>query len=76
MPPNVLTQSVLHVYNNSTGEVTDKTSVVQRLGGRACNEIPTMDPHHDRQRALQRGAEVHIHRDKDVEVETVLTDLF
>lgn len=34
-----------------------------------------MDPHHDGKGAPQRGAEVHVHRDKDVEVETVLADL-
>lgn len=74
--PNCLTQSVLQVYNNSVCEVTDEASIVQRLGGRASYEVPTMDPHHDRQRAPQGGAEVHIYWDKDVEVETVLTDLF
>ena len=58
------------------GEVTEETSIIQRLGGRASNEIPTMDPHHDRQQTPQRGVEVHIQRDKDVEVETVLADLF
>lgn len=57
------------------GEVADEASIVKRLGGRTSNEIPTMDPHHDRQGAPQRGAEVHVHRDKDVEVETVLADL-
>lgn len=70
-----LTQSVIHAYNNSVGEVTDEASVVQRLGGGASDEIPAVDPHHDGQRAPQRGAEVHIHRDKDVEVETVFADL-
>lgn len=57
------------------GEVSDEASVVQRLGGRPCNKIPTVDPHHNRQQALQGGAEVDIQRDKDVEVETVLADL-
>lgn len=75
MIPNFLTQSVLHAYNNSVGEVTDEASIIQRFGGRAGDKIPTMDPHHDRQWALQRGAEVHIQRDKDVEVQTVLADL-
>lgn len=74
--PNFLTQSVLQADNNSVGEVTDEASIIQRLGGRASYEIPTMDPHHDRQWADQRGDEVHIQRDKDVEVKTVLTDLF
>lgn len=35
-----------------------------------------MDPHHDRQRALQRDTEVHVQRDEDVEVEAVLADLW
>lgn len=73
--PSSLTQSVLQAHNNSVGEVTDEASVIQRLGGRTSNEITTVDPHHDGEPAPQRGAEVHIHRDKDVEVETVLTDL-
>lgn len=58
------------------GEVTNETSIIQRLGGRTSNEISTMDPNHDRQVALQRRAQVHIQWYKDVEVETILTDLF
>lgn len=57
------------------GEVTNEASIIQRFGGRASDEIPTVDPHHDREGALQRDAEVHIQRDKDVEVETILADL-
>lgn len=56
-------------------EVADEASIVQRLGSGTSDEIPTMDPHHDRQWLPQWGAEVHVHRDKDVEVEAVLTDL-
>lgn len=57
-------------------EVADESSVIQRLGGRTRDEIATMDPHHDRQRALQRDTEVHVQRDEDVEVEAVLADLW
>lgn len=56
-------------------EVADESSIIQRLGGRACDEITTMDPHHDRQRSLQRATEVHVQRDEDVEVEAVLAHL-
>lgn len=56
-------------------EVTDETAVIHGLGGRACNEISSMDPHHDRQGPPQRGGEVEVEGHKDVEVEAVLTDL-
>lgn len=73
---NFHTQSILQAHHNTFGGVADEAPVVQRLGGRASDEIPTMDPHHDGQRGHQRTAEVHIQRDKDVEVETVLAHLF
>lgn len=72
---HLLTQAVLEVHNNSASEVADEASIIERLGGGAGYEIPTVDPHHDRHRAPQRWAEVHIHWYKDVEVQTVLTDL-
>lgn len=72
---HLLTQAVLEVHDNSASEVADEASVIERLGGGAGNEIPTVDPHHDWHRAPQRGAEVHIHWYKDVEVQAVFTDL-
>lgn len=56
-------------------EVADEASIIQRLGGRTCNEITTVDPHHDGQGAPHRDAEVHVQRNEDVEVQTVLADL-
>lgn len=70
-----LTQSILQAHNDSVAEVADEASVVQQLGGRAGDEIAPMDPNHHGQQMRQRGAEVQIQRDKDVEIETVLTDL-
>lgn len=70
-----LTQAILEIHNHSVSEVADEASVIERLGGGAGNEIPAVDPHHHRHQALQRRAEVHVHRYEDVEVQTVLTDL-
>lgn len=76
MLPNLLTQSILHAHNNGVCEVADESSVIQRLGGRTCDEIAAVDPHHDRQRVPQRNTEVHVQGDKDVEVEAVLAHLW
>lgn len=70
-----LTQAVLQVDDDGASEVADEASVVQRLGGGAGDEVPAVDPHHDRHGAPQRRAEVHVHWDEDVEVEAVLADL-
>lgn len=51
---HLLTQAVLEVHDNSASEVADEASIIKRLGGGAGNEIPAVDPHHDRHRAPQR----------------------
>lgn len=72
---SALTQSVLQAHNNRVSEVADEAAVIQRLGGGASDEVAAVDPHHDGQQVWQRRPEVHVQRDKDVEIETVLTDL-
>lgn len=70
-----LTQAILEIHDNSVSEVADEASVIEGLGGGAGNEIPAVDPHHHWHRALQWRAEVHVRWYKDVEVQTVFTDL-
>lgn len=43
-----LTQAILHIYHHGVAVVTDETSVVQRFGGGASDEVTSVDPHHDR----------------------------
>lgn len=54
IPLDLLTQSVFQAYNNSVGEVTEEAPIIQWFRGGASDEIPAMDPYHDRKRSPQR----------------------
>lgn len=71
-----LTKAVLNAHHHGVGEIADEPPVVQRFGGWASYEIPSMDPHHHRQGFQEGGGEINVQRHKNVEVQTVFTDLW
>lgn len=70
-----LTQAIGHAHYYCVGEVADETAIVQWLGGCAGNKISPVDPHHHRHGGTEGRNEIHIQRDKYVQVEAVLTHL-